>query len=265
MPIGIHHGGPLQWGGSIDRLGYRPHLHARALRLSRGWAIGLLLVTRKSDFLASQWMGHVITGLSNYLSEHGYSLLLHTLHPDSLDSSLLLKWANTDALCVLLSGSDAERSGILKRLSRLNLPVVVLQETISLPRGDDMAIVRQDDFSGGKKLAEHLISQGARRLVYVKPDFSWPALAERERGITAGIANTSRTSLRSLECHDDSYEAVAESVSREIKVAGLPDAFLAANETIALSILDCIAPASWCRSYRSMSASIRRESCPACG
>jgi len=225
---------------AIDRLGYRPDLHARALRLSRGWAIGMLVVTRKSDFLASQWMGRVVTGLSNYLGERGFGLLLHTHNPDNLDNSILMKWTHADGLCVLLSGSDQERKEILEKLSRLKLPLVVLQETLVPSRRSDMAVVRQDDFDGGRQLGEHLISQGAERLVFVKPDFSWPAMVERARGVVAAMTARSAVSLRTLECSNDDYDSVEAEILTELAENGLPDAFLAANESIALAILDTI-------------------------
>src|SRR5579872_3120348 len=55
---------------AIQALGYRPHIHARALRLSRSWTIGMMITARMSDFPAAPWLSKVLAGLSNRLSEN---------------------------------------------------------------------------------------------------------------------------------------------------------------------------------------------------
>jgi DNA-binding LacI/PurR family transcriptional regulator len=153
---------------AISQLDYRPHVHARALRLARGWAVGMLFIAHEADFLALQWTSKLVAGLSNHLSEHGYSLLLHNQSPDALDSSILLKWARTDGLITMLSGQAKERKAMLEKLVRLNQPLIALQETISPRPGQDVAVVKQDDYGGGVKLATHLASLGAKKLVFVE-------------------------------------------------------------------------------------------------
>lgn len=230
---------------AIQKLGYRPHVHARALRLARGWAIGMLCITQKSDFLAIQWMSKLVAGLSNYLNEHGYGLLLHRQSPDALDDSILLKWARTDGLIVMLSGPTKEREAILGKLLRLNQPVIALQETIAPRPGQDMAAVRQDDFGAGVKLADHLTSLGARKLVFIEPDFAWPAMAERVRGVTSVIKSVPGASLRVIKCKDEAYEPVENVVLGELKEVGLPDALLGGNEAIALATLTVLESAGY--------------------
>src|ERR1700722_17562682 len=94
---------------AIQALGYRPHIHARALRLSRSWTIGLMITARISEFPAAPWLSKVLAGLSHHLNENGYGLLLYNQHPRKLDESTDLKWSRTDGLVVLVSGSAAKR------------------------------------------------------------------------------------------------------------------------------------------------------------
>jgi LacI family transcriptional regulator len=225
---------------TVHKLGYRPHSHARGLRLSRSSVIGMLVVMRQSDFLAAPWMSRMVAGLSNALNEQGYGLLLHSQSPDALDESVLLKWAHSDGLIAILSGPDREREDIWKKLVRMNQPVIALQETIVPRSGEDLAIVRQDDFDGAEKIATHLLARGARRLVFLEPDFSWPNMAERISAISAQVRKTRGASLKVVKCRDESYASVEASVLAELEASGLPDAFLAANEPIALAALDTI-------------------------
>lgn len=225
---------------AINKLGYRPQSQARGLRLSRFWAIGMQIVMRKTDFLAGSWMSRIVAGLSNTLNEQSYGLLLHSQSSEALEESVLLKAANTDGLIAILSGSDPERMAIYEKLVRLNQPVIALQETFVPWPGADLAILRQDDFDGGMKLAAHLLTNGASRLVFLVPDFAWPSMIERGRGLAAEVEKFGGASLRIVKCKDDNYASVEATVNRELKGTGLPDAFIAANEPIALAALDTI-------------------------
>jgi LacI family transcriptional regulator len=225
---------------AIRALGYRPHIHARALRLSRSWTVGMMITARLSDFPAAPWLSKMLAGLSNHLNEHGYGLLLHNQNPQEIDQSTLLKWGRTDGLIVMVSGSNARRRQILDRLSRLNQPVVALQEPNAPHPKQDIAVVRQDDFGGGLMLGDHLVARGAKRLVFIKPASEWPAMRERIRGLSSAIQRSPKASLTSIQCHDESYAAVEASVLKELKEHGLPDAFVGTNEAIALATLNIL-------------------------
>src|SRR3546814_19844135 len=67
---------------AIERLGYRPHVTGRSLRLDRRFAIGLVLVDPSLTFLADPFITQLVAGLSNYLREHGYGLVLTWVAPD---------------------------------------------------------------------------------------------------------------------------------------------------------------------------------------
>jgi LacI family transcriptional regulator len=225
---------------AIQALGYRPHIHARSLRLSRSWTIGMMITSSISDFPAAPWLSKVLAGLSYHLNEHGYGLLLYNQHPQKLDESTHLKWSRTDGLVVLVSGSTAKRKEILERLSRLNQPIIALQEpNPPLPK-QDIAVVRQDDFGGGEKLARHLMTQGAKQLVFIRPASEWPAMRERFRGMASIIKRVSNTSLRAIQCSDESHAAVEAAVLKELQEHGLPDAFIGTNESIALATLNVL-------------------------
>jgi DNA-binding LacI/PurR family transcriptional regulator len=200
----------------------------------------MMVTARLSDFPAAPWLSKVLAGLSNHLNEHGYGLLLHNQNPHEIDQSTLLKWARTDGLIVMVSGSNGRRREILDRLSQLNQPIVALQEPTAPHAKQDIAVVRQDDFGGGAILGDHLVAMGARRLIFIKPTSEWPAMRERIRGLSSAIQRCPNASLTSMQCHDESYAAVEASVLKELKAHGLPDAFVGTNEAIALATLNVL-------------------------
>lgn len=141
----------------------------------------MMITARISDFPAAPWLSKVFAGLSHHLNEHGYGLLQYNQHCQKLDESTDLQRSRTDGLVVLVSGSTAKRKEILEKLSRLNQSTIALQEpNTPLPK-QDIAVVRQDDFGGSEMLARHLMTHGAKRLVFVRPASEWPAMRERIR------------------------------------------------------------------------------------
>ena len=230
---------------AIDALEYRPHPHARALRLSRSWTVGIMITSRMSDFPAAPWLSKVLSGLSNQLADRGYGLLLHNQDPDKIDEATLLKWSRTDGLVVLVSGSNSKRQHVLKRLAGLNQPIIALQEPNPPGSELDLAVIRQDDAGGGATLARHLAELFAKRFVFLRPVTEWPAMRERARGIMSVIKKTRGASLAVVQCADKSYSAVEASVLAQIRRDGLPDVFIGTNEFIAYSTLGVLEVAGY--------------------
>ena len=134
---------------AIARLKYRPHSFGRGLRLSKTSTIGMLIVVSDENFLSSPWTSRVVAGLSNYLNEHDYALLIHRQTPISLAESVLMRFSNTDGMCVMVSGTDDVRKDLLSSITQLGQPIVALQESHDPAEFEDFAVVRQDDRGAG--------------------------------------------------------------------------------------------------------------------
>ena len=140
---------------AVERLNYRPHSAGRGLRTAAGLLVGMILVDEAPTFLADPFITQVVAGLSNYLNQHGYGLVLQGLTLGEFRSSPLIRNQRTDAFCVMLSGGDAERMDVVEVLAGLHQPIVLFQERA--PRSvADICAIRQDDRHGGNLLAEHL-------------------------------------------------------------------------------------------------------------
>ena len=113
---------------AIDKLGYRPHSGARSLRLSHDFSIGLLIVDPSPSFLTDAFTTHVVAGLSNYLNQRGYALLIQGIAPEAVTETPMLRHHRTDAICLMVSGDAPTRRAIYRILeaamSEQNSPAV---------------------------------------------------------------------------------------------------------------------------------------------
>ena len=94
--------------------------------------LGMIVVDESPAFLADPFITQLVAGLSNYLSERDYALVLQAVNESNFGRSSLIRRAETDALCALLSGPFGRRRRLQRRLADIDHPIILFQET--LPR-----------------------------------------------------------------------------------------------------------------------------------
>jgi LacI family transcriptional regulator len=219
----------------IQRLGYRRNANARGLRTKRRAAIGMLVLDTAHRFLRDPFITNLIAGLSNFTTEHAFSLVLQGIRPSELGKSPLLNQIETDGVCALLSGSARERAAVIASLRALHQPVVLFQEH-GAAKADNVCIVRQDDFSGGLAVGRQFADR--KQVIMLVPAAEWPAITERKRGVVAGLAKKGRSvKLRIVRCGDESFDVTQAALTEEIRLHGMPDAIVGGNDQMAIAAI----------------------------
>ncbi|MBC9209544.1 LacI family DNA-binding transcriptional regulator [Roseomonas aerophila] len=220
----------------VERLNYRPDANARRLRLERTGSIGVLVLDSAPDYLRDPFITNVIAGLGNVAAEKAFSLVLQGVRPHAATVPPLLAQSETDALCLLLSGTPAARMRLLEQVARLRQPVVLVQErdTGGL---QDACLLRQDDREGGRLLGIHLRRrlQPGTRVLFLTPSIAWTAQSERGEGLRLGLGRGIR--LRRVLCGDESFGATQEALSRALEQNGVPNAIVGGNDQMALAAM----------------------------
>lgn len=225
----------------IKRLQYRPHSMARSLRLAKQLFIGMIIIDDQPQYLADPFTTHVVAGLSNQLNSQGYGLLLQGLSAEAFRSSPLIRGIRTDAICILLSGSDAIRRRIIDALLALGQPLVVFQDTLRFPRAD-LCMIRQADRDGGRMVCEEVLKLGARRLAMLVPNVHWPAIAERVKGVREAIrTRAAGAELRVIRCGDGELRDTQAALDRDTAEHGFPDAIIAGNDQMGIAAMKLMA------------------------
>jgi LacI family transcriptional regulator len=221
---------------AIARLNYRPNLSARSLRTSEARSMGIVIADPDPAFLIDPFISRLVSGLSNYLSSIDYTLDIQGVVPERFASAGILRKDRNDALCAILCGPSALRRQHLAFLRQLDQPVVIFQEVFKSP-SLNVALIRQDDLGGGKLIAQLLLKQRARRLVFLRPALDWSAVEQRERGVRlvysrAGAGNQVTTVQTPSESFDDVRSTVQKYLSRNV-----PDAIVAATDSMGVATL----------------------------
>jgi DNA-binding LacI/PurR family transcriptional regulator len=224
----------------IARLNYRLAQSARGLRVSQRKAVGLIFVDDSPAFLTDHFNSQMAAGLSNVLHRADYTLTVQGVRPGDIGKSVMVRTVTVDGFCVALSGSATERREAVRTLARLEQPIVLLQETAHAIKGD-LYIARQDDFGGGRLIADHLVARGARRFVIVAPTQEWPAISERIAGFREAIAEAgAKASIEILKTRNEELDSVHEAVVQYLDRKPLPDAFVGGNDRLAIGTMSTL-------------------------
>ena len=221
---------------AIARLNYRPNVSARSLRLSEEYSVGIVIADSDPAFLNDPFISRLVSGLSNYLSSLDYTLDVQGVPPERFENATILNKVGNEALCAILCGPKALRKEHFVNLNRLGQPIVVFQEVFQSP-APNVAVVSQDDLSGGKQLGQHLLKKRLRSVVFVRPALDWCALEQREKGLRSVLSKaTSAIEVKTLIAPSEQFEDVQQ-VIKDHLAKRTPDAIVAATDSMAVAAL----------------------------
>lgn len=221
---------------AIARLNYRPNLSARSLRLAEETSVGIVIADSDPAFLNDPFISRLVSGLSNYLSSLDYTLDIQGIPPERFADATILNKIGNAALCAILCGPKALRRQHLASLQRLGQPIAVFQEVFPSPAAN-VAIISQDDQSGGKQLAQHLRAKRLGSVVFVRPALDWCAVEQREKGLRSVLgAPGAGVDLKTLTAPSERFEDVQRVIGEHLK-RSTPNAIVAATDSMAVAAL----------------------------
>lgn len=221
----------------VKALGYRPHAVGRRLKSRHTMAIGVLILDDVPQFLSDPFTTQVVTGLANFATDNNYSLLLQGVRSDNLTLAPLLSQLEADGVCALLSGPANRRRAFVDLLCELNLPLVLVQETVSAPGA---CRIRQDDQGGARTVAQHLLDRGARDMMMLLPAEEWPAMMLRTSAVREAC-EAAGAGFRTVRCGDEGLGDTQLALAQAVEAHGVPDAIVGGNDRMALAALTWLA------------------------
>ena len=157
-------------------------------------------------------------------------------------SSSLIRGISSDAICMMMSGPDSVRRGIVEAVLALGQPLVVFQDILPF-RKADICLIRQADDEGGRMVADEVLRLGARKLIMLVTSIHWPAIAERVKGVRKAVRRHGElpAKLRIVECGDAELDDTQAALNQDIAAHGLPDAIIAGNDQMGIAAMKLMA------------------------
>ncbi len=216
---------------AIARTGYTTNAMARSLRMRRSNMI-LILAPDVGDPNFS----NILVGLETEASKRGYGVLIGNTQNDPERESDYLRFISSNQAdgMILLTGHLPFGHAQPGQETRLP-PMVAVNEPVA---NSDIPFVGVDNFEGARLAAEHLISQGHRRIAFIGRSGSRAVNQLRERGYRAalegaGIAIEPLLILDGDGTTESGRQATEHMFVRDV----LPTAFLCVNDATALGVI----------------------------
>jgi len=216
---------------AIEQLKYRPNELARAFRGQRSRSIGLIIPYLYDPFFAN--CAHAVTTVAK---EHGYSVIITTSmeDPDTeyAEAEHMLE-RHVDGVVVIPSKFR------LTRLSRAlfgKTPVVAFDRPVPDPSWD---VVMVQNTAGARRIVEHLIEHGHKRIAYMGLSRSLFTINARFLGYRRAMQDAGFEVDASFECLSE--EDTLRILKEKLDGAQPPTAILTSNTLATRFVLAAIA------------------------
>lgn len=214
---------------AAEKLGYTPNAIARGLITQRSRMIGVVMAQITNPFYPE-----VLDLFTAKLRERGLQILLFNVPKSGSVEDLLpsILQYRVDGLVVASANFSSEMARLC---DRSGIPVVLFNRYI---QGRDLASVSCDNEYGAVELAR-LLAKHHRRIVYLAGIEDTSTNRDREHGFTSELARLGLSLFgRAVGKYnyDEAYNATKTLL--DVPLRRRPDAIFAANDIMALAVLD---------------------------
>lgn len=211
---------------AIAELQYTPSQLGRQLAERRHAANGIVFPD-----LAGPYFAEVVLGYEDVAAELGRSVLILSTHGRDAAPLMVEDMAGRCDGLVILGRTVADE--VVERLARRETPIVLLARSPI----DGVDSVKAENTLSAVRLVEHVVAQGAERIAFVGDPQGSADVAERWTGVERAVREAGDVEL-TLLLAEDFGEAAGVHVAQEASASGdLPDAFVCANDELALGVM----------------------------
>jgi LacI family transcriptional regulator len=211
---------------AIDALRFVPSRLGRGLAERRHAANGIVFPD-----LSGPYYAEVVFGYEEVAAELGRSVLILSTHGrEAVRSKVLDLASRVDGLVIF---GRTVRDDVVDEVVSMGVPVVLLAR----PAVAAVDTISTENMASARRLAEHLLDHGHRRLAFLGDPASSPDVAGRWEGVSGALALRGVRMQQPVPCAFD-VDAGRAAAGRLLTAArGRPQALVCANDEIALGAL----------------------------
>jgi LacI family transcriptional regulator len=219
---------------AIAELGFVRNDAARQLRAGRSRSIGLVVLDVRNPFFTD-----VARGAEDRAAEDGMTILLGNSDENTDREGAYLDLFEEQRVHGVLISPLSDDLPRLARVRERGTPVVLVDREAADRSFSSVAV---DDVVGGELAVRHLADIGRRRVAFVGGPISIQQVADRLDGARRAVESTEGMRLEVVET--DSLTVLAGRAAgeaiRERPAADRPDAIFAANDLLAMGVLQAL-------------------------
>ncbi len=213
-------------------MGYRPNILAANLRTKRTNTIGVIVPLINRHFFSS-----VISGIEDVAYSRGFAVTISQSN-DNYEKECKIAhtlFSNRVDGVILSIGMQTNNIEHLKLFSEKNIPIVFFDRVVDEIEAHKIVV---DDYGGGYRATQHLISQGAKNIAHIGGPLHLRIYEFRQNGYLDAIKEAGLKVDESLIVNNTlSREEGTLAIRKLMQNKNKPDAVFCANDTTALSVI----------------------------
>lgn len=219
---------------AIEQLGFVRNDAARQLRAGRSRSIGLVVLDVRNPFFTE-----VARGAEDRAAEEGMTILLGNSDENSDRERSYLDLFEEQRVHGVLISPLADDQARLQRLRERGTPVVLVDR---ISETGSLSSVAVDDVVGGELAVRHLLATGRRRIAFVSGPAGIRQVADRLEGARRAVAEVPDATLEVIDTESLTVlqGRAAGAAVRERAASARPDAIFAANDLLAMGVLQAL-------------------------
>ncbi len=219
---------------AITTLGFVRNDAARQLRAGESKTIALAVLDASNPFFAD-----IARGVEDASAERGYSVIIGNIAGSTDRENAYLDVFEQQRVRGVLISPAGNVESRLEALRALSIPSVFVDRA---SEGNHFSSVTADDTAGGIIAVEHLLESGRRNIGFVGGPLDVPQVRDRLIGAKRAVSKHPDAQLRVFET---THTTVLEGrrigqLIVDMDPANRPDAIFAANDLVAVGILQAI-------------------------
>ncbi|WP_150461438.1 LacI family DNA-binding transcriptional regulator [Nesterenkonia ebinurensis] len=217
-----------------DELGYTPNTIARGLKKNRTQTVGVVVPD-----IASPVIGHLVRGVEDRLSPHGYIALVANTDDDREREQTQIRALMGRSVDGLIVASAHLSGPTLEELAEHRIPVVHANRH---GHGESIASVTSDDAPGVYSVVDHLVRLGHRRIAYLGGPLDTSTGQTRSQAFRFAMAEKNLAVDEKLVVHAKTFRTKeGEQLAAALLAAGEEfTAIVAGNDMLAIGCLDTL-------------------------
>lgn len=219
---------------AAKEMGYVPNAPASSLRSKKTHTIGVMVPWINRPFIST-----LISGIEEVANKEGYHVFISQSEDKvakEIANAHALFSARVDGLIVSLAMETQEFSHFEPFL-KSETPLVLVDRTTPVLASNKVLI---DNHSAAFEATEHLISQGCKRIAHFSGAQHTEVYKQRKEGYVAALKKYQLPVEESLILYSDlKAQEGWEMTQRLLEMPLAPDAIFAANDTTAVSAIQC--------------------------
>ncbi|WP_307812203.1 LacI family DNA-binding transcriptional regulator [Lacisediminihabitans changchengi] len=224
----------------ITAMNYVPNERARQLRAGTSSTIGFVMLDAGNPFFME-----VARGAERSASALGLTVLLGNSDADSEREENYLAAFELQRVRGVLVSPTRDISTRVRSLRERRIPSILIGRAHTPVEATSVSV---DDVAGGQLAVQHLVDLGRTRVAFVAGPLHIRQVTDRLAGAQAAIAGSAAATLELLSAPPVSIQALSIQAGRLVgqeiadrPKARRPDAIFAANDLLALGILEAFA------------------------